>query len=296
MRTQRLEWRPAPGWPEAPPGWQPPPGWRPPPDWPAAPSDWQFWVPVQPLPQQPAAPVQYREPTRRDLVLETWLVMVATLTPWLISAVVVLGSHLATGASLNPLPTFDRHEPAVNIVLGLISYVPTVVLVPLTLLLLARTGQRPADLGLTRASWADVGTGVGLAAAALAAEFALAIVLSPLAHSKLANTTGPLHVPTYYIVFGISQSLLTSIAEETAVNGYLITRLDQLGWSPARAFWLSLALRTSYHVYYGIGLVFTLPFGYFVTRSFQKHRKLSRPILAHFLYDSTVFLVSILLY
>jgi membrane protease YdiL (CAAX protease family) len=292
VKTQRLVWRPAPGWPEAPPGWQPPAGWRPPPDWPAAPFDWQFWVPPQP--PQPAAPVQYREPSRRDLVLETWLVMVATLTPWLISAVVVLGSHLATGASLNPLPTFDRHQPAVNIVLGLISYVPTVVLVPLTLLLLARTGQRPANLGLTRASWADVGTGFGLAAAALGCEFALAIALSPLAHSKLANTTGPLHVPTYYIVFGLSQSLLTSIAEETAVNGYLITRLDQLGWSPARAFWLSLALRTSYHSYYGIGLIFTLPFGYFVTRSFQKHRKLSRPILAHFLYDSTVFLIAIL--
>ena len=259
-----------------------------------APSDWQFWVPVLPQQPRPAAPVQYSEPSKRDLKLETWLVMVATLTPWLISAVVVLGSHLATGRSLNPLPTFDRHQPAVNIVLGLISYVPTAVMVPLTLLLLARTGQRPRDLGLTRASWSDIGTAVGLAVAALAAEFALAIILSPIAHSKLANSTGPLHVPTYYIVFGLSQSLLTSIAEETALNGYLITRLDQLGWSPARAFWLSLALRTSYHSYYGIGLIFTLPFGYFVTRSFQKHRKLSRPILAHFLYDSTVFLVAIL--
>ena len=37
-----------------------------------------------------------------------------------------------------------------------------------------------------------------------------------------------------------------------------------------------------------------MPFGYFVTRSFQKHGKLSRPILAHFLYDSTAFLIAIL--
>jgi len=251
---------------------------------------------MQPPQREPAAPVQYREPSRRDLVLETWLVMVATLTPWLISALVVLGSHFATGASLNPLPTFDRHQPAINIVLGLISYVPTVVMVPLTLLLLARTGQRPVDLGLTRASWSDIGAAVGLAAAALGSEVALAVLFSPIAHSKLANTSGPLHVPTYYIVFGISQSLLTSIAEETAVNGYLITRLDQLGWSPATAFWLSMALRTSYHAYYGIGLIFTLPFGYFVTRSFQKHRKLNRPIIAHFLYDSTVFLLTILVH
>ncbi len=238
--------------------------------------------------------MQHREPGRRDLVIETWVVMIAMLTPWVVSAIVVLGSHLATGASLNPLPTFDRHEPAVNVVLGLISYVPTVAVVPLTLVLLARTGQPPAALGLTRAGWNDIGAGVGLAAAALGCEFALAIVLAPIEHSALANNTGPLHVPVYYIVFGLSQSLLTSVAEETAVNAYLLTRLDQLGWSPTAALWLSLALRTSYHVYYGIGLIFTLPFGYLVTRSFQKHRKLSRPILAHFLYDSTVFLIAIL--
>jgi membrane protease YdiL (CAAX protease family) len=287
-------WRPAPGWPEAPPGWQPPPGWSPQPDWPAAPPDWQFWVPEQ---HEPVAPVRYREQTRRDLVVETWVVMIAMLTPWLISAIVVLGSHLATGASLNQLPTFDRHEPAVNIALGLLSYVPTVAVVPLILVLLARTGQPPAVLGLTTAGWGDIGAGIGLAAAALGCELVLAITLAPaLDHSRFANTTGPLHVPAYYLVFGLSQSLLTSVAEETAVNGYLITRLDQLGWSPTAAFWLSLALRTSYHVYYGIGLIFTLPFGYLVTRSFQKHRKLSRPILAHFLYDSTIFIISILVH
>lgn len=293
MKARRQVWRPAPGWPEAPTGWQPPPGWSPPPDWPAAPPDWQFWVPAQ---HEPVAPVSYQEPTRRALVTETWFVMVAMLSPWLISALVVLGSHLATGASLTQLPSFDRHDPAVNIVLGLISYLPTAAVVPLALFLLARTGQPPAGLGLTKAGWPDIGAGVGLAAAALAAEFVLAILFAPVEHSRLANTTGPLHVPVYYLVFGISQSLLTSIAEETAVNGYLITRLDQLGWSPAAAFWLSLALRTSYHIYYGIGLIFTLPFGYLVTRSFQKHRKLSRPILAHFLYDTTVFLIAILVH
>jgi membrane protease YdiL (CAAX protease family) len=291
MRAPKQIWRPAPGWPESPPGWQPPPGWNPPADWPAAPADWQFWVPEE---HRPALPVQYAEPTRRGLVVETWVVMIAVLTPWVVSAIVVLGSHLATGTSLNPLPTFDRHETAVNIVLGLVSYVPTAAVVPLVLVLLARTGQPPAVLGLTKAGWNDIGASIGLAAAALGCEYVLAVVLVSIEHSKLANTTGPLHVPAYYIVFGLSQSLITSIAEETAVNGYLITRLDQLGWSPTAAFWLSMALRTSYHVYYGIGVVFTLPFGYFVTRSFQKHRKLSRPILAHFLYDSTVFLISIL--
>ena len=270
MCAQRLVWRPAPGWPESPPGWRPPAGWMPPPDWPAAPPDWQFWVPEQ---HQVVLPVQYQEPTRRGLVIETWCVTAATVLPWVISAVVVLVDHLAVGGSVNPLPTFDRHQVAVNIVLGLLSYVPTVAVVPVALLLLARTGQRPADLGLTSAGWPDVGAAMGLAAAAFGCELLVAVLLVPLQHSSVINRIGPLHVPLYYLVFGLSQALLTSVAEETVVNGYLITRLDQLGWSPSRAFWLSLALRTSYHVYYGLAVLLTLPFGYFATRSFQRRRK-----------------------
>jgi membrane protease YdiL (CAAX protease family) len=55
-----------------------------------------------------------------------------------------------------------------------------------------------------------------------------------------------------------------------------------------------LILRTSYHVYYGLGFLLTVPFGFFVTRSFQKHHKLNRPIMAHFLYDSILFTIAIL--
>jgi membrane protease YdiL (CAAX protease family) len=289
VNPDKMIWRPAPGWPEAPPGWRPPDGWRPPPDWPAAPPDWQFWVPPG-----PRFPVQFRELTRGDLVRETRLMMIALLAPWIISAVLTLAVHVTSHTSLTQLPTYDPHQPVVNVVLGLISYLPVAAVVPLALLLLARTGQRPADLGLTGARWPDLGVGVGLAAAGLGCEFVLAIPFVRLQHSPLVNTAGPLHVPVYYLIFGVSQALITSIAEETAVSGYLLTRLDQLGWAPWPAFWVSLALRTSYHVYYGLGVVLTLPLGYFLTRSFQKHGKLSRPILAHFLYDSVIFVIGIL--
>jgi membrane protease YdiL (CAAX protease family) len=57
---------------------------------------------------------------------------------------------------------------------------------------------------------------------------------------------------------------------------------------------LSLTLRTSYHVYYGLGFLLTIPLGYFLTRSFQKHRRLMRPIIAHFLYDAVLITISIL--
>jgi len=219
--------------------------------------------------------------------------MVALLAPWIISAALTLAVHEVSNASLTQLPTYDAHQPVVNVVLGLVSYLPVAAVVPLALLLLARTGQGPADLGLTSARWPDVGAAVGLAAAGLGCVYILAIPVARLSRS-LVNSAGPLHVPVYYLIFGLSQAAITSIAEETAVNAYLLTRLDQLGWRPWPAFWVSLALRTSYHVYYGLGVVLTLPLGYFLTRSFQKHGKLSRPILAHFLYDSVIFVISIL--
>src|SRR6202007_2096214 len=135
--------------------------------------------------------------------------MIALLAPWIISAVLTLAVHEISHVGLTQLPTYDAHQPVVNVVLGLISYLPVATVVPLALLLLARTGQRPADLGLTGARWPDVGVGVGLAAAGLGCEFVLAIPFAKLEHSELVNTAGPLHVPVYYLIFGLSQALLT---------------------------------------------------------------------------------------
>ena len=89
---------------------------------------------------------------------------------------------------------------------------------------------------------------------------------------------------------------VSATAEEILVSGYLLTRLEQLGWDPRRALVLSLTLRTSYHVYYGLGFLLTIPFGYFATRSFQKRRRLMPPIIAHFLYDAVLFTIAVLAY
>jgi membrane protease YdiL (CAAX protease family) len=290
MRRRDLVWRPAPGWPDSPPGWTPPPGWQPPAEWPPAPTDWVFWQPAEPRVPTPIVPA---DTTRDSLARETRFVMIAALTAWVVNAVVVLAVHVDRNTSLVQLPSLTPNQPVLNVVLGVVSYTPTVALVPLVLFLLARTGQPPSDLGLTRMNWADFGSGFGLAAAAYGCELVLAVAYAPFVHSRALNSTGVLHVPGYFAIIAVSYAAMTAVAEEVIVNGYLLTRLDQLGWSPAKAFWLSLAFRTSYHVYYGVGFLLTVPFGYFVTRSFQKHRKLNRPILAHFLYDTTAFLFAI---
>jgi hypothetical protein len=232
---------------------------------------------------------------RRQLVLETWFVMIAFLVPVVISAVLVF-SQSYSGVSQNRFPTIV-HNHLGNMFLGMLAYLPLLAIVPIALFLLWRTGQGRQELGLGVPSFTqDVLPGLGLGAAAFGVEIAMLIPFAGLIsrHSRLINVVSIGHFPKYYLIEGIFMSAVTAITEEVLVNGYLNTRLYQLGWSPRASLILSLTLRTSYHVYYGFGFLLTIPFGYFVTRSFQKHHKLNRPIMAHFLYDAILFSISIL--
>jgi membrane protease YdiL (CAAX protease family) len=228
-------------------------------------------------------------------VLETWFVQLAFLLPGVLAAVDTLAAR-SGGAAITRFPHYTAN-PVANLVLGVFSYLSVAVTVPIALLLLARTGQRPAALGLGRPRWrADLRPGLGLTLASYGVSLAASLLLAGLVgrNSKLLQQLPVGHVATYYIIYGIVISAVAAITEETLVSGYLLTRLEQLGWNPRRALALSLALRTSYHVYYGLGFLATIPFGYLVTRSFQKNRRLLRPILAHFLYDSVLISIAIL--
>jgi membrane protease YdiL (CAAX protease family) len=294
-------WRSPPNWPLPPPGWKPDPEWRPPAEWPPAPEGWSFWeapAVADWVVEQPSAPVVLTDrATRRNLVWETRFVMVAFLVPAVSSAVILFVQHVSGVADITRFPVIVADNPVTNLVLGILSYLSVAATVPLALLLLVRTGQTPTVLGLGRPSWTqDVWPGLGLAAASFGAEIPLAVVISPLVahHSDLVNRVSVGHVPGYYVIWGIAMSAITAIAEEVVINGYLITRLGQLSWTPRSALILSLCLRTSYHVYYGVGFLLTIPFGYFVTRSFQKHHRLNRSIAAHFLFDAILSTIAIL--
>ncbi len=223
--------------------------------------------------------------------------MFAFLLPAVTGAVVVLVQHVDEVDNLTRFSSIVHGHPVTNLILEIVTYLSVAAVVPIALLLLQRTGQGPSVLGVGAPRFKrDVWPGLGLAAAAFATEF---VILIPFAgflnhHSSLINNVGVGHVPKYYVIGGIAMSAITAIAEEVLVNGYLITRLGQLGWTPRKSLILSLILRTSYHVYYGLGFLLTVPFGFFVTRSFQKHHKLNRPIVAHFLFDAILISIAIL--
>jgi membrane protease YdiL (CAAX protease family) len=265
--------------------------------------------PIQPQPirQQPRrpAPLQRIEGrSRRGLVLETWFVQIAFLAPGVLSAVDLLAAHLGGAPGVNPFASIIPGHPVANVIFGMLTYLQVGAVVPLALLLLSRTGQDPASIDFTVPRLRrDVWPGIGLAASGYAVAYAAGIVIIGVLATAIGRKTALAlfnqvtigHVPGYYILYGLTIAAVTAITEETLVNAYLLTRLEQLGWNPRWALVFSLALRTSYHVYYGLGFLFTIPLGYFNTRSFQKHRNVMRPIVAHFLYDAVLFTVSVLI-
>ena len=236
-------------------------------------------------------------PTRRGLVWETRFVMLAFLSAGVTGAIISFAQHLNHSGSSSRFPEIVHHEPVVNMLIGILSYVAIGGMVPLVLLLLIRTGQPPRWLGLGRAgSTSDILPALGLIAISFGSQLLLAALISPLelAHKSWFASVPTGGVPSYYLIWGLVISAVTAITEEVIVNGYLLTRLDQFGWTAPKALILSLALRTSYHVYYGVGVLLTIPFGFFLTRSFQKHRRLNRAVLAHFLFDGILMTIAIL--
>ena len=326
-------WAPPPEWAPAPAGWQfwvpapaPPVGtWAPPP--PGAPGAVGPPPPngappagvVVPGPPPvaggpppwggpPPAPSPFGEPlvapslrfeptTRRGLVWETRFVMLAFLAPGVVTAFVLLVQSLYGQGDQSRFPVLITGHSTANLLLGILAYLPVGAVVPVALLLLARSGQPPSSLGLGMPNFLrDILPGAGLALWAYGVEIVVIIPLVAIfgKHSRYLNQVKVGHVPASYVLYGIVIAAVTAVTEEVLVNGYLLTRLHQLDWAPWPAFALSLTLRTSYHIYYGLGFLLTVPFGWLVTRSFQKHGRLNRPIAAHFLYDATLITIAVL--
>jgi hypothetical protein len=86
----------------------------------------------------------------------------------------------------------------VSMVILILGYLTTALVVPIALLLLARSGQSPASLGLKweRRLGTDATKAVGLLAAVWSLNLVAGLILAPLLNNKhLTNTESNSHVP-----------------------------------------------------------------------------------------------------
>jgi membrane protease YdiL (CAAX protease family) len=158
------------------------------------------------------------------------------------------------------------------------------------LYLLARSGERPSDIGLdTSQPGTDAARGAVLAA--VIGGTGLLLYLAAF-HLGLSLNVVPENLPAVWwrIPVLLLNAAQNGILEEVLVVGYLLRRLDQLGWRPSRAIAFSAVLRGSYHLYQGFGgflgnAVMGVIFGYL----YKRWGRVTPMIIAHALIDAVAF-------
>jgi len=175
----------------------------------------------------------------------------------------------------------------VGLAYQLLNLATSIVPVLLVLHFLHRDGESAASIGLdTRRLWADLRLGVGLAALVGAAGIGIYVLAVGLGVNRSVVPIPPTgHWWTIPVL--LLAAARSGLLEEVIVCGYLLRRLDQLGWSPTRALWASALLRGAYHLYQGFGGFFgNLGLGLFFGRLYQLRGRTTPLVIAHFLIDA----------
>jgi hypothetical protein len=202
-------------------------------------------------------------------------------------AVVDLLSGPLSGTSVTLYQATSDVAGLVNELLGVgFSLVPVVLVVHL----LHRSGEGAAAIGirlrprsrlvadvrlglLLFAVVGSVGLGVYLGAVALGLNRDVAVITG-----DTTWWTGPVW---------LLRSFRFGVTEEVIVAGYMLHRLDQLGWSSRRALAASALLRGTYHLYQGLGgFVGNLAMGVLFGRLYQRTGRTTPLVVAHVLVDA----------
>jgi membrane protease YdiL (CAAX protease family) len=185
--------------------------------------------------------------------------------------------------SLSPNRWFD-------LVLQLVSIAEALTPVLLVLYLMARSGEPPSVMGLDASQpGRDLVRGAAIAAVIGGAGLGLYIAAF---HLGVSLNIVPESLPNVW--WRIPVLLLSAahdgILEEILVIGYLLRRLDQLGWRPWQAIVAAAILRGSYHLYQGFGAflgnaVMGIIFGVL----YRRWGRVMPMIIAHALIDAVTF-------
>jgi membrane protease YdiL (CAAX protease family) len=106
-------------------------------------------------------------------------------------------------------------------------------------------------------------------------------------HHSLAGADTNLPLP-YLIPFVLS-ALSAGVVEEIVVLGFLCHRLEQRGWNGWQLYAVLIAVRVSYHLYYGTAAIGFAVWGGISVLLYRRRRRLLTFIVAHLIWDTTAF-------
>lgn len=233
--------------------------------------------------------------TRRLLGWEILVVFAVSLGGSALIAVIQLVGSLTARKSLSRqhallVGSLAPGRPWLDLTLQIAYLILTLAPVALVFHLMARSGEPPSVMGLD-ASRPASDAGRGAALAAVIGGLGLGLYLAAF-HLGFNLNVVPENLPAVWwrIPVLILDAFQNGVLEEILVVGYLLRRLGQLGWSPARAVAFSAVLRGSYHLYQGFGgFVGNAVMGVVFGVLYRRWGRVTPFIIAHTLIDAVAF-------
>lgn len=204
------------------------------------------------------------------------------------------------GSALAPVPLAKQQATLVgplavnhwlDLSLQLAGVAEALAPVVLVLYLMARSGEAPSVIGLD-ASEPGRDSARGAVLAAVIGGAGLGLYLTAY-HLGVSLDVVPESLPAIWwrIPVLLLDSLQNGLLEEILVIGYLLLRLEQLGWSAGRAITLSALLRGCYHLYQGLGgFVGNAIMGAIFAALYKRWGRVMPLVVAHTLIDAVAFL------
>jgi membrane protease YdiL (CAAX protease family) len=233
-------------------------------------------------------------PSPRMLRWEIFTVFAISLGASGLNALLSLVGDLLSKQSLSSQQAYLVGSLSTNnwldLVLQLVAIAEDLMPVVLVFYLMARSGEPPSVMGLdARQPGRDLLKGAILAAVIGGAGLGLYLAAY---HLGVELNVVPESLPAVWwrIPVLLLSALHDGILEEILVIGYLLRRLDQLGWTPWKAIVVAALLRGSYHLYQGVGAfvgnaIMGLIFGYL----YRRWGRVTPLIIAHTLIDAVTF-------
>jgi membrane protease YdiL (CAAX protease family) len=233
--------------------------------------------------------------TRRLLGWEIVIVFALSLGRSALFAVIELIGSLTAAKPLGRqqallVGSLAPGRPWLDLALQLVNILTTLAPVALVCYLLAREGSGPSSMGLDARHPAQDATR-GAILAALIGGSGLALYLAAF-HLGVSLNVVPESLPAVWwrVPVLILDAAQNGILEEVLVIGYLLRRLDQMHWTPARAIALSAVVRGSYHLYQGFGgFIGNATMGVIFAVLYRRWGRVTPLIVAHALIDSVAF-------
>jgi membrane protease YdiL (CAAX protease family) len=230
---------------------------------------------------------------RRRLVLEMLIVLAVFPFPYVISALQDLTGYLLGEGAGKRIPILFAGHVAAGFPFILVQVLLPLAAAALVLYLLSVPGGDggPAAIGLDRRNLrGDL---------ALVLPVFLVCNLIPIlggglllealgVHGPSPSTGG---LPAYYSVAYVAMALVAGVVEELVVLGYLVRRLEQLGLKPVFVVLIAVAVRGSYHLYYGWGVLPILAWATVTVLVYRRFRRLWPFVFVHMAWDSGLFLL-----